>query len=89
MDIKSEYHLDDDGQRYVVVKMLDVTSTAPLPVSSTTNSSNFDAYGRSRVSNPTTLFDSKLIANNAPSFWDDQETTGTGTSSTWSQDTAS
>lgn len=48
-----------------------------------------DAFGRARVSEPLTLFDSKQIFDNAPLFWDDQEVSGSGTSSTWSKDTAS
>ena len=40
---------------------------------------NLDAFGRLRVSQPTTLFDSKQTQSNLPLFWDDQETSGTGT----------
>jgi len=54
-----------------------------------TDSANFDAFDRLRVSNPETLFDSKLIHNNGAQFYDDQEVSGGGMSSTWSQDTAS
>jgi len=42
-----------------------------------------DAFGRLRVSQPTTLFDSKLLGDNKPLDWDDQETSGSGTSSTY------
>lgn len=48
-----------------------------------------DAFGRLRVSNPTVLFDSKQLFDNQPLFWDDQETSGTGTGSTHSVNTAS
>lgn len=48
-----------------------------------------DAFARQRVSEPLTLFDSKQIFDNAPLFWDDQEVSGSGTSSNWSKDTAS
>lgn len=48
-----------------------------------------DAFGRSRVSNPITLFDSKQLNDNQSLFWDDQEVSGTGTSSTFAGDTAS
>lgn len=48
-----------------------------------------DAFGRLRVSNPVTLFDSKQIFDNLPLFWDDQEVSGSGTSSTYSQAMAS
>lgn len=40
-----------------------------------------DAFNRLRVSQPETLFDSKLIKDNAPYFWDDVQTSGTATSS--------
>lgn len=45
---------------------------------------NLDSFQRLRVSNPYTLFDSKQIFDNAPLFWDDQETAGSGTDSTHS-----
>lgn len=43
-----------------------------------------DAFGRLRVSEPETLFDSKQIFDNQPLFWDDQEVSGGSTSSTHS-----
>jgi len=48
-----------------------------------------DAFGRIRSVNPFTLFDSKQIFDNAPLFWDDQEVSGSGTSSSHSVATAS
>lgn len=39
------------------------------------------AFGKLRVSNPYTLFDSKQTNDNQPLFWDDQETSGSGTTS--------
>lgn len=48
------------------------------------DSPSIDAFARLRVSNPTTLFDSKQLYDKQPLFWDDQETSGTGTSSTFS-----
>jgi len=48
-----------------------------------------DAFGRLRVSNPTALFDSKQLHSNLPLFYDDQEVSGTATTSTWSQARAS
>jgi len=48
-----------------------------------------DAFGRLRVSNPQALFDSKQIADNQPLFWDDAETSGGGTSSTYNANQAS
>ena len=37
-----------------------------------------DAFGRSRVSEPETIFDSKLLHDKAPLFWDEQITDGGG-----------
>ena len=54
-----------------------------------TNNATGDAFGRLRVSEPTTLFDSKQIFDNQPLFWDDQETSGSGTGSSHSANTAS
>jgi len=54
-----------------------------------TDSPNFDSFDRLRVSNPTTLFDSKQLWDNAPLFWDDSEVSGSGTTSSHSTDTAS
>ena len=50
---------------------------------------NLDAYDRLRVSPPETIFDSKQLFDNEPLLWDDQETSGSGTTSTHSVDTAS
>lgn len=54
-----------------------------------TNNGTGDAFGRLRVSNPETLFDSKQIFDNAPNFWDDQEVSGGSTTSSHSANTAS
>ena len=53
-----------------------------------TDSANFDAFARLRTSDPQTIFDSKQIHNSGGLLWDDQEVSGSGTSSTWSQDGA-
>lgn len=50
---------------------------------------NTDAFGRLRVSEPTTLFDSKQIFDNQPLYFDDQEVSGSGTGSVWSKARAS
>ena len=42
-----------------------------------------DAFGRLRVSEPAILFDSKLIDDKRAELWDEEETSGTGTSSTY------
>lgn len=43
-----------------------------------------DAFGRHRVSEPETIFDSKQIFDNQPLFWDDSEESGGSTTSTHS-----
>lgn len=52
------------------------------------DSPSTDAFGRARVAEPTTIFDSKQIFDNQPLFWDDQQTSGSGTSSTHSANAA-
>ena len=39
-----------------------------------------DAFSRTRISQPLTLFDSKQLVDNAPLAWDDQQVSGTATS---------
>jgi hypothetical protein len=53
------------------------------------DSPSLDASNRLRVSNAKTLFDSKQIVDNAPLFWDDQEVSGSGTTSTYDANTSS
>ncbi len=48
-----------------------------------------DAFGRQRISAPLTIFDNKQLFDNQPLFWDDQETSGTGTGSTHDPNEAS
>ena len=48
-----------------------------------------DAFGRQRVSNPEKIFASKQIFDNLPLYFDDIQYSGSGTSSTYSSDTAS
>jgi hypothetical protein len=61
------------------------------------DSGSLDAFGRLRVSNPTTLFDSKQVfddgdlaasVENQPLFYDNQETSGGGTSTAFNVNTA-
>lgn len=52
------------------------------------NDAVFDSFGRLRVANPDTIFGSKQIFDNLPLFYDDQEVSGAGTSSTFSKDNA-
>jgi len=62
--------------------------TIPTWISYADNATT-DAFWRLRTSEPVTLFDSKQIFDNLPLLYDDQEVSGSGTTSTWSQDTAS
>jgi len=55
----------------------------------TADSASIDAFGRWRVSNPSTLFDSKQLHDNQPLIFDDQEISGSGTGSSHSTNTAS
>jgi hypothetical protein len=53
------------------------------------DSPSIDAFGRWRTSEPHTLFDSKQIFDNQALFWDDAQTSGAGTSSTYNTNQAS
>lgn len=53
------------------------------------NAALLDAFGRQRISNPITLFDSKQILDGTGIFYDDVAFSGAGTSSTYSKDRAS
>jgi hypothetical protein len=84
---------DDQPQTTAAVLSLDLASivsalTDGSAVFSAADSGSIDAFGRWRVSNPETLFDSKQLHNSAPLFWDDQETSGSGTGSSHSTDEA-
>lgn len=68
----------------VITSTTDISSTIQAA-----DSPSIDAFGRWRVSQPQTLFDSKQLYDNQPLFWDDAETAGSGTSSTHSANTAS
>jgi hypothetical protein len=48
-----------------------------------------DSFGRSRVSQPVSIFQSKQTVDNQPVFWDDAETSGTGTSTAYRTNEAS
>lgn len=74
-----------------------LVGSSDTPMDVTPTQSLVDSKGRLRHSNfmgtgndtPVTLFDTKQIFDNNPLFWDDQEVSGSGTSSTFSSDTAS
>ena len=53
------------------------------------NTAQLDAFSRVRVSEPKTLFDSKQIVDNQPLFWDDQQVSGSNTTSTYNTNQAS
>jgi len=53
------------------------------------DSPNLDAFSRLRVSDPSIIFDSKLLQNNQPIFWDDQQTSGAGATSSYNTNQAS
>lgn len=52
---------------------------AGLPIYFADSASN-DAFGRQRVSNPVTLFDSKQLHHKGPRFWDEETSGGSETS---------
>jgi hypothetical protein len=54
-----------------------------------TNNASGGAFGRLRVADLETIFDSKQLFDNQPLFWDDQEVSGGSTTSTHSVDRAS
>lgn len=60
-----------------------------VPLAYERDMGSLDAFGRLRISEPYTLFDSKQIIDNQPLYFDDQEVSGSGTSSTHSVDRAS
>jgi hypothetical protein len=50
---------------------------------------NLDAFARLRVSNPQTVFDSKQVSDTQVLFWDDQQISGSGTTTTYNTNQAS
>lgn len=52
-------------------------------------SNSYDAFQRLRTSTPLTLFDSKLIFDASVGQWDDEEVSGSGTTSTYNTNQAS
>jgi hypothetical protein len=53
------------------------------------DSPSIDAFARLRVSNPLTIFDSKQIFDSSPLFWDDAQTSGSGTGTAYNTNQAS
>ena len=63
-----------------------------IPITSSIDSPNQparDAFQRVRMSSPVTVFDSKTLSDNLPLIYDDQQTSGSGTTSTFSANRAS
>lgn len=56
--------------------------------SSSVDSGAIDAFGRQRMSQPETLFESKLLHDDLPLVYDDSQVSGSGTTSTHSTDKA-
>ena len=50
---------------------------------------NLDAFGRLVVAAPETIFDGKLLFDAQPLIWDDQQTSGAGTTTTYNANQAS
>jgi hypothetical protein len=61
---------------------------APVPIFHS-DSANLDAFSRLRTSDPVGLFSSKMLYDNAPLTYDDQQTSGASTSSTYNNNQAS
>lgn len=50
---------------------------------------NVDSFSRLRISNSRNIFNTKLVYSNKPEVWDEQEVSGSGTSSSYYQNRAS
>lgn len=85
VDVNNQPISVDDNNSSLTVD----SDAGPIQTSFDIDNASFDAFARQRVSNPETIFDSKQIHNNGAIFWDDDQVSGGGTTSTWSQDTAS
>lgn len=53
------------------------------------DSASIDAFGRWRTSEQFPVFQNKMLHDNAPLYWDDQEVSGSGTGSTYNANQAS
>lgn len=53
------------------------------------DSASVDAFGRLRTSLLVTIFDTKLLTDKQPLYWDDQQVSGAGTTSTYNTNQAS
>jgi hypothetical protein len=66
-----------------------VTFTDTVDIKYPAGSVNLGSFGRLRVANPETIFDSKQLFNSSSIFWDDQETEGSGTANVYDTNRAS
>jgi hypothetical protein len=66
-----------------------ITFTDTVDIKYPAGSVNLGSFGRLRVANPETIFDSKQLFNSSSIFWDDQETEGSGTTNTYDTNRAS
>ena len=75
---------------YIPKKKTTVENTVnnPVPIG-LSDTALIDAFGRQRVSQVETIFDSKQIFDNQPLLYDDQQVSGSGTTSIYSQNKAS
>lgn len=76
-----------DGDKPLTYSQIGAAYAADVAVAFA-DSGSIDAFGRLRVSNPYTIFDSKQLYDTQPLFWDDAETSGGGTSSAHNAATA-
>lgn len=74
----SEMFVVDAGKREQEVKPV----TGSIMGVQASDSPSVDAFGRWRTSEPYTIFDSKQVFDSLPLLYDDQEVSGSGTSST-------
>lgn len=79
-----DYNIMTNGKITKYTNSVNLTKlVGTSPVSFPTDGPNFDAFNRLRVSNPKAISDSKRTKDALPLFYDDAETSGGGTSSTY------
>lgn len=70
----------------VVVSISPNSASHPVTI---TSDKLLDGFGRLTVATPTVLFESKLLVDADPLHWDDQQTSGAGTTSTYNSNQSS
>ncbi len=78
-----ETKLNTLGQKTMIGSAPVVIASDQIITTKFGDTTNLDAFGRLRISGPETLFDSKQLVDKQPLFWDDQQTAGSGTTSTY------